>query len=128
MRRMVLSLLFAFGLGLPVQAREAVKLGFFPTDAFYTERGLRLLISGEGLEFVDGTIHIYRDRGEFIFIANEASRGVRGRYRIGDRGRICHQLKDGTRNCGTFVRSDYKVVYVRSDGRRINVKAFLNDE
>ncbi|MCV6595933.1 MAG: hypothetical protein OIF40_02445 [Mangrovicoccus sp.] len=128
MWRLLCILGLAAALAGPLGAREAVKRGFFPTDAFFTKSGLRVLLRDESLEFKDGSVRIYGPRGKYTFIAGEGVRPVQGRYDIGDRGWVCHYLKDGSHHCGTYVRSSYKVVFVQSDGFRLNVNAFLNDE
>ncbi|MEM6635682.1 MAG: hypothetical protein AAF667_07295 [Pseudomonadota bacterium] len=116
MRRYLFAILSLVG-------TAAFAQGFRDTDKFFDVDGLTTVLSGQVIEFYDGSLASYGVAGDYEFAYAPGEPPFRGIYEIGDRGEVCVDFDNGFGRCDTYVRSTDRIILVIEDGQRFPVKS-----
>ncbi len=92
------------------------------SDTALDPHGLADLISGQALEFYDGSKSTYQASGRYGYTYTDDGPVWTGTYRMGDQSDVCVDFDSGSSRCDTIVMDGPRVVLITSDGLRFPVR------
>lgn len=112
---LVLPFLFAAGAAF---AQDGMR----PTDLAFDRSGLSDLLSGQVIEFFDGSKSTYRDGGRYEYTYTDDGPVWAGAYRMAEGSAVCVDFDNGSERCDVFVKDGVRVVLITADGLRFPVR------
>lgn len=103
---------------LPALAQDGLR----GDDTVLDRAGMRDLLSGQVIEFFDGSKSRYDADGGYGYTYTDDGPVWTGRYEVFDGSRVCVDFDNGAARCDRFVRSGERVVLITSDGTRFPVR------
>lgn len=103
---------------IPVVAQEGVR----PTDAKLSQAEMIDLLSGQMVEFFDGSKSRYGADGRYAYTYTDDGPSWTGTFRMEDDSVVCVDFDNGTSRCDRFVRAGERVVLIIEDGTRFPVR------
>ncbi len=114
---MRLAILIAFA-ALPANAQDGVR----PTDVIFGKEQLSDILSGQVIEFFDGSKSRYGDDGSYGYTYTDDGPAWTGLYAVQDEGTVCVDFDNGSRRCDQFVEANDRLTLVTTDGLRFPVR------
>ena len=96
--------------------------GFRASDAEMDEAGLSALLSGQVVEFFDGSKSTYRQNGRYEYTYTDDGPVWAGAYRMAAESRVCVDFDNGSARCDVFVMDGTRAVLITTDGLRFPVR------
>lgn len=112
------SLIILFLLALPVHAQDGVRA----SDTVLTAPELSAILSGQLVEFFDGSKSRYETDGRYAYTYTDAGPEWTGLYRVEDGSRVCVDFDNGSERCDRFVKDGDRLVLVIENGTRFPVR------
>ena len=103
---------------VPAQAEDGRLAGDEPFEA----AALASRLSGQIVEFFDGSKSRYGTGGDYGYTYTDAGPVWSGDWRTEEGSRVCVDFDNGSARCDRFVRSGERVVLITSDGTRFPVR------
>lgn len=110
--------LFLSVFALPALAQEGMRSG----DVVLDRVGMEDLLSGQVIEFYDGSKSRYDADGTYGYTYTDDGPVWTGRYEVFDDSRVCVSFDNGSARCDLFVRAGERVVLITGDGTRFPVR------
>lgn len=110
--------LFLTALALPVSAQEGLR----PADLVFDRAGMETLLSGQIIEFFDGSKSRYDADGTYGYTYTDDGPVWSGRYELFDESRVCVAFENGSARCDLFVEAAGRIVLITADGTRFPVR------
>ena len=114
MRNFLIALLFAS----PAFAQDGVRT----TDQVLTASEMTELLSGQMLEFFDGSKSRYGANGTYSYTYTDDGPAWTGAFEVFDNSEVCVDFDNGSRRCDQFVLANDRTVLVTTDGLRFPVR------
>ena len=89
---------------------------------------LKGLLSGQIVEFFDGSKSRYSADGLYGYTYNDGGPVWRGTYLFQDDSQVCVAFENGSARCDTFVRDGTTVTLITTDGLRFPVRNITVDQ
>lgn len=102
----------------PVFAQEGLRSG----DTVLDQSGLNTLLSGQVIEFYDGSKSSYQTNGRYGYTYTDDGPVWAGTYRFGDQSEVCVDFDNGSARCDAIVMDGTRVVLITADGVRFPVQ------
>lgn len=96
--------------------------GVRASDTILDNSGLRDLLSGQVIEFFDGSKSTYQANGRYGYTYTDDGPVWAGDYVLGPGGEVCVAFDNGSSRCDTFVMDGARAVLVTNDGVRFPVR------
>ena len=96
--------------------------GLRPGDQVLDQAGLTALLSGQIIEFHDGSKSRYGHDGDYGYTYTDDGPVWSGRYEVADESRVCVAFDNGSSRCDLFVRNGERIVLINADGTRFPVR------
>ena len=107
---------------LMASATAAVAQGVRPSDTALDEAGLSAALSGQMIEFFDGSKSYYNADGSYIYTYVDGGEKWDGSYVLGPEGSVCVDFVVSGSRCDTFVMDGDRLVLIIEDGTRFPVR------
>ncbi len=114
---MRLALLLSL-IAAPALAQDGVR----PSDTVLTQAEMADLISGQQLEFFDGSKSRYGDDGRYGYTYTDDGPVWSGTYQVFDDSQVCVDFDNGSQRCDQLVKDGDRVVLIIEDGTRFPVR------
>ena len=114
MRKLLFLLLFA----TPAMAQDGIRA----TDQVLTASEMGELLSGQMLEFFDGSKSRYATDGTYSYTYTDAGPAWTGAFEVYDNSEVCVDFDNGSRRCDQIVLANDRTVLVTTDGLRFPVR------
>ena len=105
-------------LALPALAQD----GFRSSDGTLNATELSDLLTGQVIEFFDGSKSRYADDGAYIYTYTDDGPEWTGQFSILDNSEICVQFDNGSARCDFLVKDKDRLVLITEDGLRFPVR------
>jgi hypothetical protein len=96
--------------------------GLRATDTELDQEGLTALLSGQVIEFFDGSKSTYRENGRYEYTYTDDGPIWAGAYRMEAESAVCVEFDNGSARCDVFVKDGARVVLITADGLRFPVR------
>lgn len=96
--------------------------GLRATDTELDQAGLTALLSGQVIEFFDGSKSTYRENGRYEYTYTDDGPIWAGAYRIEAESAVCVDFDNGSARCDVIVKDGARVVLITTDGLRFPVR------
>ncbi|NND18296.1 MAG: hypothetical protein HKN98_06915 [Silicimonas sp.] len=110
--------LFLMALATPTAAQEGLR----GTDEVLNRTAMEDLLSGQVIEFFDGSKSRYETDGSYGYTYTDDGPVWSGRYRLMDQSQVCVDFDNGSARCDLIVRDGERVVLITTDGMRFPVR------
>lgn len=110
-------LLFLALMALPASAQ-----GLRSTDTELDAEAIDTALSGQMVEFFDGSKSYYYADGTYIYTYVDDGEKWNGTYALGSAGSVCVKFEIGGSRCDTFVMDGDRLVLIIADGTRFPVR------
>ena len=117
------ALLLLLLLALPAAAQTGLRA----TDTRFTGTGLADALSGNTVEFFDGSLATYRADARYEYRYAPGDPVWRGTWEA-DASEVCVAFDNGTSRCDTFVRAGGRLVLVIARGDRFPVRTLTPED
>jgi len=107
---------------LALMTVPAAAQGVRSTDTELDVAGLTHALTGQMIEFFDGSKSYYYADGRYIYTYLDGGEEWDGKYVLGPGGSVCVQLVVGGSRCDTYVMADDRLVLIIADGTRLPVR------
>ena len=107
---------------LVLPAMAHAQEGLRPTDTVLNRDEMSELLSGQLVEFFDGSKSRYGLDGRYAYTYTDDGTAWTGTYRLLDDSLVCVDFDNGSRRCDRFVRNGERVVLIIEDGTRFPVR------
>ena len=97
-------------------------VGLRPTDTELDKAGLIALLSGQVIEFFDGSKSTYRENGRYEYTYLDDGPIWAGAYRMEAGSAVCVDFDNGSARCDVIVKDGARVVLITTDGLRFPVR------
>ncbi len=91
-------------------------------DAVLDQDALSAMISGQVIEFFDGSKSTYQIDGGYGYTYTDDGPVWSGRYLVGDNSDVCVTFENGSKRCDTFVLDERRFILITADGLRFPVR------
>ncbi|MEM9426062.1 MAG: hypothetical protein AAGA06_05105 [Pseudomonadota bacterium] len=115
---MLRPIFFLLFLPVAVLAQEGVR----PTDAKLSQAEMTDLLSGQMVEFFDGSKSRFGGDGRYAYTYTDDGPAWTGTFRVEDDSVVCVDFDNGTSRCDRFVRAGERIVLIIEDGTRFPVR------
>lgn len=105
-------------LALPASAQEGLRDG----DERPSRAALSDYLSGQILEFYDGSKSHYGEGGDYAYTYTDEDPPWTGRYDIARPGEVCIAFDNGSHRCDLLVKSGNRMVLITAEGLRFPVR------
>lgn len=112
---LILALL---ALANPAFAKEGLRT----SDTELDRAGLTALLSGQVIEFFDGSKSTYRQNGRYEYTYTDDGPIWAGAYRMEADSAVCVDFDNGSARCDFIVKNGARVVLITTDGLRFPVR------
>lgn len=102
----------------PAFAQEGIR----PSDNILDHDQMTALLTGNELEFYDGSKSRYGDDGSYGYTYTDNGPVWTGHFEVFDESRVCVDFDNGSRRCDIFIQTGDQVVLVTADGTRFPVR------
>ncbi len=96
--------------------------GIRGSDTILDGAGLAELLSGQVIEFFDGSKSTYQANGRYGYTYTDDGPVWAGDYALGADGEVCVAFDNGSSRCDTFVMDGTRAILVTTDGVRFPVR------
>ena len=111
------ALIFSL-LAFPAFAQDGLR----PSDTVLSQSEMADLLTGQQLEFFDGSKSRYGDDGRYGYTYTDDGPVWEGQYDVFDESRVCVDFDNGSRRCDMVIRADQRLVLITEDGLRFPVR------
>ena len=112
---LILPLVFAAGSAI---AQDGVRSSDLVLDA----SELNTLLSGQVIEFFDGSKSTYLESGRYEYTYTDDGPIWAGAYRLEEDSAVCVDFDHGSARCDLIVKDGVRVVLITADGLRFPVR------
>ena len=102
----------------PVVAQDGMRA----SDITLNPSGLTQLLSGQTIEFFDGSKSTYRDTGRYEYTYTDDGPVWVGGYTIAANSAVCVNFDNGSARCDFIVKDGEQVVLITAEGIRFPVR------
>lgn len=96
--------------------------GMRPSDSALDEARLSAALSGQVIEFFDGSKSYYYADGSYIYTYVDGGETWDGTYVLGPKGSVCVDFVVSGSRCDTFIMDGDRLVLIIADGTRFPVR------
>lgn len=96
--------------------------GLRSTDTELDQMGLTELLSGQVIEFFDGSKSTYRQDGRYEYTYTDDGPIWAGAYRMEADSTVCVDFDNGSARCDLIVKDGTRLVLITTDGLRFPVR------
>lgn len=108
-------------MAIPAFAKEGLRA----TDTELDQAGLTALLSGQVIEFFDGSKSTYRENGRYEYTYTDDGPVWAGAYRMEAESVVCVDFDNGSARCDVIVKDGARVVLITVDGLRFPVRNMI---
>ncbi|MGB3313357.1 MAG: hypothetical protein WBB85_03005 [Albidovulum sp.] len=108
---------------LALMTLPAAAQGLRPSDSQLDATGLSEALTGQVIEFYDGSKSYYYPDGTYIYTYVDGGEEWDGTYELAGAGSVCVRMTVGGSRCDTYVMDGDRLVLVIADGTRFPVRA-----
>lgn len=117
MRTLALSLSAIFLAGM-ANAQDGLR----ETDTLLSGDAMSALISGQVIEFFDGSKSTYASDGGYGYTYTDDGPVWRGTYEVTGQSEVCVEFENGSSRCDLFIKDGDRTVLITADGLRFPVR------
>ena len=110
--------LFLTALALPVSAQEGLR----PADLVFDRAEMKTLLSGQIIEFFDGSKSRYDADGTYGYTYTDDGPVWSGVWRTDAESRVCVDFDNGSSRCDHIVKDGERTILIIADGTRFPVR------
>jgi hypothetical protein len=110
--------LFLAVFALPAAAQE----GLLDADELLDQAGMTALLSGQIVEFHDGSKSRYDADGVYGYTYTDDGPIWSGHYEVFDDSRVCVDFDNGSARCDLFVKQGDRIILITAAGLRFPVR------
>lgn len=103
-------------------AQAAATQGIRPTDRLLTTGETAAALSGQAVEFFDGSVARYGPGDAYSYAYRDGDPPFRGTWAAAGDGRVCVTFENGFDRCDTYVMGGGRLVLIIADGTRFPVR------
>ncbi len=96
--------------------------GLRASDVVMAPAELTETLSGQQLEFFDGSKSSYAEDGTYGYTYTDDGPVWTGRFEVFEESRVCVDFDNGSRRCDQLVRDGDRLVLITEDGLRFPVR------
>ncbi|MGB5556935.1 MAG: hypothetical protein WBN04_02880 [Paracoccaceae bacterium] len=108
---------------LALMALPAAAQGLRTSDTELDVAALTDALSGQLLEFFDGSKSRYYPDGDYLYTYTDDGEQWNGTYILAPDGSVCVQMEVGGSRCDTYVLADGRLTLIIKNGTRFPVRS-----
>jgi len=91
-------------------------------DEVFSQAALTQTLTGQAIEFYDGSIARYRADGRYSYVYRDGGRPNLGYYEVTEDSTVCVRFDNGFSRCDTFVRNGARLLLIIAEGERFPIR------